>query len=385
MLSRARVALLALLLVLVTAGQVAAPATANPAPAVDRAVQQSDAATPQPSETTFRVQLQPNGDAHWTVRMNFSLATDARREAFETFAAQFEATADSQTLAAFRQANQAAGETTGRQMSITDVERTTRTTNETGQLILEFTWTNFSRRTNSSLHVDDVFNTTSGTWFDGLNHDQSLVVVPPKEYSLVDAAPPGYAVSNGSLRWDGERTFAPGDISVTYEQVNQSDPFSFPLVAVGLVVAGLGAVAALAFLFSNSDVGLPAPLAVTTDDDDGSGGEGSPSSSDGGTVTDVADTAPAATDPAGRDEHPDDEIDEELLSDEERIERLLDQNGGRMKQANIVTETGWSNAKVSQLLSAMDEEDRIDKLRIGRENLISFPDEDITDTNGEEP
>ncbi|MFD1586296.1 helix-turn-helix transcriptional regulator [Halorientalis brevis] len=382
MLSRARVALLALLLVLVTAGQVAAPATANPAPAVDRAVQQSDAATPTPSETTFRVQLRPNGDARWTVQMNFSLATDARREAFETFAAQFEATADSQTLTAFRQANRAAGETTDRQMSITDVERTTRTTNGTGHLVVRFTWTNFSRQTNSSLHVDDVFNTTSGTWLDGLDDGQSLVVVPPKEYSLVDASPPGYAVSNRSVRWDGERTFAPGDISITYEKGDQRGSFPFPLLVVGLVAAGLGVVAVLAFLFSTSDVGLPAPLAISTDDGDG---DGTTSSSDGGTVTDAAGTASAATEPVDHDEQPDDEIDEELLSDEERIERLLDQNGGRMKQANIVTETGWSNAKVSQLLSAMDEEDRIDKLRIGRENLISFPDEDITDTNGEEP
>jgi uncharacterized membrane protein len=68
-----------------------------------------------------------------------------------------------------------------------------------------------------------------------------------------------------------------------------------------------------------------------------------------------------------------------LLSDEERVERLLSSNGGRMKQADIVKETDWSNAKVSQLLSAMEEEGRIDKLRIGRENLISFPDEDITE------
>lgn len=46
-----------------------------------------------------------------------------------------------------------------------------------------------------------------------------------------------------------------------------------------------------------------------------------------------------------------------------------------MKQAAIVTETGWSNAKVSQLLSAMAEEGRVEKLRIGRENLISLPDD----------
>lgn len=72
-------------------------------------------------------------------------------------------------------------------------------------------------------------------------------------------------------------------------------------------------------------------------------------------------------------------VDEELLSDEERILRLVSANGGRMKQATIVTETGWSNAKVSQLLSSMEDDDQIDKLRIGRENLISLPDVDVGD------
>ena len=51
-----------------------------------------------------------------------------------------------------------------------------------------------------------------------------------------------------------------------------------------------------------------------------------------------------------------------------------------MKQAQIVSETGWSNAKVSQLLSSMDDADRVDKLRIGRENLISLPEESVVDT-----
>ena len=68
-----------------------------------------------------------------------------------------------------------------------------------------------------------------------------------------------------------------------------------------------------------------------------------------------------------------------LLSDEERVEYLLEESGGRMKQADIVKETGWSNAKVSQLLSSMADDDRVDKLRIGRENLISLPEEGVGD------
>jgi len=46
-----------------------------------------------------------------------------------------------------------------------------------------------------------------------------------------------------------------------------------------------------------------------------------------------------------------------------------------MRQADIVAKTGWSDAKVSQLLSAMAELGRVEKLRLGRENLISIPDD----------
>jgi hypothetical protein len=80
------------------------------------------------------------------------------------------------------------------------------------------------------------------------------------------------------------------------------------------------------------------------------------------------------------------EEDLSLLSDEERVERHLDRSGGRMRQADIVAETGWSDAKVSQLLSAMADEGRVEKLRLGRENLISLPDDasddDASDAKG---
>jgi hypothetical protein len=78
---------------------------------------------------------------------------------------------------------------------------------------------------------------------------------------------------------------------------------------------------------------------------------------------------PAASEPT---EEPG--VDPELLSDEERVEALLERNGGRMRQADIVKETDWSDAKVSQLLSRMADEGSVEKLRLGRENVISLPD-----------
>lgn len=61
-----------------------------------------------------------------------------------------------------------------------------------------------------------------------------------------------------------------------------------------------------------------------------------------------------------------------LLTDEDRVRHLLDRSGGRMKQSAIVEETGWSKAKVSRLLSAMDEDGAVEKLSLGRENVISL-------------
>jgi uncharacterized membrane protein len=59
-------------------------------------------------------------------------------------------------------------------------------------------------------------------------------------------------------------------------------------------------------------------------------------------------------------------------SDPEIVIDILEANEGRMKQARIVDETGWSKSKVSMVLSEMDDADEISKLRVGRENIISL-------------
>jgi len=65
-----------------------------------------------------------------------------------------------------------------------------------------------------------------------------------------------------------------------------------------------------------------------------------------------------------------------LLSDEDRVVDLLEENGGRMKQVQIVDQTDWSKSKVSMLLSDMEEDGQISKLRVGRENIISLAGEE---------
>ncbi len=66
----------------------------------------------------------------------------------------------------------------------------------------------------------------------------------------------------------------------------------------------------------------------------------------------------------------------EPASDEDRVVRLLRDHGGRMKQTRIVEQTDWSKSKVSMLLSDMEEQGLVTKLRVGRENLVSLPGEE---------
>jgi hypothetical protein len=150
---------------------------------------------------------------------------------------------------------------------------------------------------------------------------------------------------------------------------------------VGLLVAGVW--------YRQRGDGLPFSGGGSTGGPDGPGGAGgtggsagdagSPSGADGdaggnvGAATAGAGAAAGATDSDDDDPMPEPSVtDEELLADDDRVVRMLREHGGRMKQVKIVEETGWSKSKVSMLLSDMEEDDTISKLRVGRENVISL-------------
>jgi len=59
-------------------------------------------------------------------------------------------------------------------------------------------------------------------------------------------------------------------------------------------------------------------------------------------------------------------------TDAKLIVDILESNDGRMRQAAIVEDTGWSKSKVSMVLSDMEDDGEISKLRVGRENIVSL-------------
>ncbi len=78
----------------------------------------------------------------------------------------------------------------------------------------------------------------------------------------------------------------------------------------------------------------------------------------------------AATEPVA----PPAEIEEPPLTKEELVCEILRENDGRLKQAQLVEHTDWSQATVSRLLSRLEEEGRVTKLRSGRENIVELTD-----------
>jgi len=380
-----RDALVLALLVALLTGALAGYAVATPS--------QPQVSDPDDDPTLMMVvDLGTDGDARWRVSTTFTLTSEAEREAFEDLAEDFEAGETTALgLPAVRQASDEASAATGREMEIRGVERNsslnTTGENTTGRLTVAFTWTNFARVDGDRLYVDDVFAASEGTaWLPGLAAGEEFVLRGPEGYGVAEASVAPESRDNRSLlRWTGPATFEESDLRAEFTgsqattgtasptPAGPQSSVPWPLVfALGI---GGGAVAVYLLARQRETLTTPTPASESPDEN---GGE-------------VTATRPAAergddeAEPGGQAEPEDEggdeesELDEELLSDEERVELLLEQNGGRMKQANIVRETGWSNAKVSQLLSSMEKEDRIDKLRIGRENLISFPDEDVTD------
>ncbi|MDY7083185.1 MAG: hypothetical protein SXQ77_12465, partial [Halobacteria archaeon] len=74
--------------------------------------------------------------------------------------------------------------------------------------------------------------------------------------------------------------------------------------------------------------------------------------------------------------------DSELLTNEERVINLLERKGGRIKQQDIVGELDWTEAKTSQVVNKMKDNDEVEVYRLGRENIVSLPGE--RDDMGEE-
>ncbi|WP_255193527.1 helix-turn-helix transcriptional regulator [Natronobeatus ordinarius] len=399
-LSAAIVLALAVLLVVAPMGVVAATPSA-PLPTgsaytqVDTETASGAPLEPAEPRQVIRIAVTDDGDAIWTIESRFHLQSETDRDEFEAYADAItagdrDAGYDTETLEQFRQL---AAASTDREMHLEDagwddprIESVDDGDHELGVISYSATWSNFTVVDGGYVYLGDAFQSGDGTWFPELTEEQRLVIERPANSTFEDV-PRG--LEDGALVWIGPYEFDENELQVTFQIGNngagggdgngsETPPTSFfdGLLSPTSIVAGFGLLVLLAvvgiggYLLASRErladlirrAGLDTTASEPTSDEPPTGEAAASSVEfDDSSVKEA------------------EEVDVELLSDEERVLRLLHQNGGRMKQAMIVKETGWSNAKVSQLLSKMDEDDEIEKLRIGRENLITLPEIDLTE------
>ncbi|MBS3760704.1 MAG: hypothetical protein KGY43_04445, partial [Halodesulfurarchaeum sp.] len=277
------------------------------------------AATPTHDETTFVVEIQENGDAVWTVSTTYVLENQSDEQAFETVRSDHESGADpSPDPALFEAAIDAVAAETNRDMELTGINRSSTVRDgenvSYGVLRLSFTWTNFAVVTEDKVSVDAAF---AGGWFGDLAANQTLLLEPPAEYRHLRANP-STDIVNGGLQWEGPQTFEANEPTVVFEAFEPPPPGLEALLspmAAGIGGAILGAALLFAWrrdLFGRSGDEASAQAAEPGDDTTEMGAaEPEPATPESG-----AEEPPAEPTPA---------VDTELLSDEERVEDLLQQ------------------------------------------------------------
>ena len=321
-------------------------------------------------DTTVEISLRADRSAFWRVEARYDLETGNETRAFRTVADRYEAgEADAgPDVVLFETLRRRASEATGRNMAIGNVtyHASVDDAADRGTLALTFRWTNFLRGgDNGTLVLDDAFRLPTAeddrqrTWLSIFDDTQRIRIRPPERYAVTSTSIAVQQRESAVVLAEPSDFEGDSALRITYTSVGRTDRFPVELLA-GAGIVAVVAVAAGVWTLRRRP-GRDAP-----DDTPAPAGPAGPA---GPPESDAENGTP------GDDGDDESEVDLSLLSDEERVERLLERNDGRMKQATIVDEMGWSDAKVSQLLSAMAEDGRIDKLRLGRENLISLPDD----------
>ena len=304
-------------------------------------------------DVLLAIEIESDGDAVWTIEYRNRLETDDEEAAFDDLQSDIEndpepyverlrdrmdSTADNAAAA------------TGREMVISEmsVEAERRDLpQEYGVVTYTFRWSNFAAVDGERLHVGDAI--------DGLFLDEetTLLVSWPADYELLGSSPSPSETRDNSVVYTGPTNFAGGEPRLELGPPGSSadDGSSLPIVALGalLLILLVGVAGLLAYRRRKGSSGTVTGQASSTDN------ETPPSDADGG---------------------PAPEIDPELLSNEEQVIQLLERNGGRMKQKEVAEQLEWTDAKTSQVTKGLREEGDLDGFRLGRENVLSLPEND---------
>jgi len=276
--------------------------------------------------TVTNVQVTVQGDARWTVRVRTRLDSPAAVAGFEQVAAEIQ-TGDSQVAAAFerrmRSVVSEASRVTGRDMtagefsvdsSIQEVPQ------RWGVVHYSFTWEGFAVLRGDRIIIGDVFD--EGFFIDT---QDVLEISGPEGYVVTAVAPTPTTQGESEVMWSGRLDFASNQPRVEFSPPpadGGSSPSGTPWMIILTAFLLVGVVAAVMLVRYRR------------------GGE---------------------------------QV-QEARTPEEQVLRLLSEQDGRLRQAEIAEALGWSASKTSRVTSRMARTGSVQKLQIGRENVISLTD-----------
>ena len=288
-----------------------------------------------PDTVVMDVTVHENGTASWEVVYRTRLDDPETTAAFDSLQSDVEnnstrysdqfARRMTDTIASAEQA-------TGRNMSGEnfDVRAETRQFPQRyGVVVYSFRWTGFAAVSGDEIRIGDALS--------GLPLDEKtrLLISWPEEYEATTIRPEPDQDRSTAAVWTGPMEFASNEPRI----VISPPGLGTPDVPWAMVAVALGA---LAFVGGGLAGGWWLYRRRNGDADE-------------------------------RADHPP----EDLLSNEERVIRLLERQGGRVKQKAIVDELGWTEAKTSQVVGSLREEGKIESFRLGRENVLALPQEEL--------
>ncbi len=312
------------------------------------------------------VTLAENGSARWEVQYWTRLDDDNTTTAFRSLERDIEANPGNysqQFAERMRSTVTSAENATGREMSAENfsVSAETRGPPQYGVVTYSFRWKGFAAVDGDTIRVGDAIE---GIFLDSSTR---LILQWPSDYGAVNVTPDADERRSDTVVWRGSDTeFVAGEPTVVLRHgATETGGFgdgggdgspggdlgSLLSLALGVVVFGV--VGALAWRFWRGRAGDAGPGvgAVAGGPDD--------------------DAPAAAADDAGASAEPD----PELLSNEERVLKFVRDQGGRVKQQEVVREFDWTEARTSQIVRQLRDDGKLDGFRLGRENVLKLPDE----------
>ncbi len=264
---------------------------------------------------TYTINIKEDGTAIWNVEYRTLLVTNDDINSFENYTQQLKSVFLPDFKDLMQKSASEAAVATSRTMLATDftgeasVQSTP--TGKYGVVHYSFRWTNFAR-TDSNINIGDVF--VGGLY---LSKDNTLIIQYPSGFKIDEVMPPPDQNREG-LIWYGLRSFGAGEPRILLSKT--SSPW-IPLAIATFIIVVLGA-----FIYMRKR-GIPKGIV--------------------GTIKET-----------------------EMIDLEERITRLLKENGGSLYQSEIVKKLNLPKSTVSSALNELHNKNLILKIKKGRENLI---------------